>query len=464
MKKVPRITVPLCPIVKKGEDKPLEGRRLRPADALNLKFMLDQLNESTIKTIQVDGKPWSIIPTVSPYSADFHVMLMETSKNRYLPSLEYVSDAEGNLLMKVWIEIIKHMREKSGNIYVGYNWSARSWGIEEEKGGFQSIPTKWHGMFWTWPDFNIAEDLLDTNKDLSSITGDLSGITEDLLGANEDLSSINSELIDFIKEEDVPLSFRRLNGEGFFACDMVKDFKEKIDEIKDAHCDSKVSSGISEIENGAYIVKFDGSLESILSSENFFSNFLKPIAEYLNNYFADLTDIFFKEIRPSFSDMLFKRNNIYSNYLFKKTWSNLADKVLRKTSNGMISKEDYEFLQSMGDFKEDQDIISLLFEKGFSIDSAIGLFMMAKNRRDGDYSIAWRKGFAYTLTFNEMGSKTILKITPGAFLGPAGVVESLGVILQRPEDRTLSNEELVRKSEELHQWADDFPISVLNSK
>ena len=193
--------------------------------------------------------------------------------------------------------------------------------------------------------------------------------------------------------------------------------------------------------------------QNLLGSENFFSEFLKPIAKYLNSYFAELTDLFFK------------KNDIHSsNHLFNESWCSLADVVLKKTSKGMISKVDYEFLQSLSDFKEDHEILSSLVEKGFSTQSTLELLTIAKNRKNGDYLNGWRKGFAYTLTLNEENSKTILKITPGAYLGPAGVVESLGIVLKRPEDKTLPTKKLVEISKKLHKWGDDFPISVLNSK
>ena len=275
-------------------------------------------------------------------------MLMETNKNRYLPSLEYVGDDEGNLLVEVWIEIIKYMKARGKNIYFGYNWSPRSWGIEEEKTGFQSIPTKWHGMFWTWPNF-------DSN--------------------NGDCDADNEAIaIDFIDEEDVPATFKRLNGGSYFSHDIVKDFQVAIDEIKNNHCDFKVSNGISKLSDGAYIIKFDCSLESLLSSEKIFSTFLKPIAKYLNSYFVELTDLF-----------------------FKKDWYNLADNILKKTSDGMISESEYSFLQAFADLKDDDEIGDLLIEKGFSFKSVVELLAIVKNRRNCDYLNGWRKGFAYCL-------------------------------------------------------------------
>ena len=417
MKKIPKITVPLAPLVLKGEKEPIESKRLRPGDVLNLDEMLKELKRSTIKTLEISENSWSIIPVLSPYSRDFHVMLMETSGDRYLPSMEYIGEVEGNLLMEVWIEIIKYMKAGGDNVYFGYNWSPWSWGVEEEKTGFQSIPTKWHGMFWTWPNFdNNQENFLDADNDNESIA------------------------INFISEKDVPATFKRLNGDSYFSHDIVKDFQVAIDEIKNNHSDFRVSSGISKLSDGAYIIKFDCSLESLLSSEKIFSTFLKPIAKYLNSYFAELTDLF-----------------------FKKDWCKLADDILKKTSEGMISEIEYDFLQSFVDLKDDDEIGDLLIEKSFSFKSIIELLAMVKNRRNGDYLNGWRKGFAYAFTLKEENSITELKITPGTYLGPAGAVESLGVVLERPEDETLTIDELIMKSNELYEFGDNFPISTLNN-
>ena len=238
------------------------------------------------------------------------------------------------------------------------------------------------------------------------------------------------------------------------------------------HVDSKVKTGRITIEKGALIIHFNPKMEDLFGSEKFFSKFLKPVAKDLNNYFKDLTDLF-----------------------FKKPMCDKVDTILNKTSKGMIPYKDYEILENLAELKEDYEILKSLSEKGFSDEGKEELLNLVKNRyilevflnlnpeikrlinekgisndlKEGclksvenyysDYlSNSWRKGFGYTLSFKENTSKTELKITPGAYLGPAGVVETEGVVLKRPENYSLPEEELIRKSNELHyKFAEKLP-------
>ena len=461
MSKIPLITVPMAPIVPKGEKKPVQSKRLRPFNALDFRKMFDELKTSIINTTIINGNLWSVISVISPYSKDFHVMLMETSMDRYLPSIEYITDEEGNSLMNVWIAIVKYMKERKEDqeIFVGYNWSPRSWGKKEEENGFQSIPTKWHGMFWTWPYLKTKKSQKE-NKNL---------INEKNFGHK------NYENFSFIDEKDTNDSFKRLNKGTKLANDIAHDFKKNIDKIKNDHLDSKVKEGKSKVEKGSYIIQFDHEMEDLFESEKFFSGFLKPIAKYLNSYFLSLTDLFFKE--PTCEKV---------------------DEILNKTSHGMIPYKDYEFLQDLPELKENHEIIASLSEKGFSNEAKEELVSLIKNRyilevlssidekinttlnekgfsndlkeeyknsfenKYSDYFFdSWRKGFAYTLTFKENDSKTKLKISPGACLGPGGVVETEGVVLKRPENYNLPEKELIRKSKELHYvFAEKLPNKI----
>jgi len=451
--KVPVVTVPMAPFIPKSAKKPIQSERIRPCGALNLTKMSSQLEKEVVKKTIINGRHWSVLPVISPYSDDFHVMLMEISKDCYLPSIEYISNEEGNTLMKIWIAIVEYMKSREGEnqIFVGYNWSPRSWGKNEEKTGFQSIPTKWHGMFWSWP------------KSLKNKT------TKQKKEENPD-SSRNYKIYKWINEKDTDETFKRLNGKTSFAKDIAKDFKKDIDKIKNKHSDSKIKKGYASTDKGACIVQFDCPMDVLFESENFFSGFLKPIAEYLNEYFIDLTDLFFKE-----------------------PWCEKANNILEKTSKGKISCEEYKFLQSLPKLKEDNEIISLLNKKGFLKESQEELLSLVKNRyllevlpyekekiesllkenrfskdlknleellnlfetKHNDYFLnSWRKGFGYTLTFKENDLKTALKITPGAYLGSGGVVETEGIVLKRPENYTLPLDELKRKSEELYELAE----------
>jgi len=60
----------------------------------------------------------------------------------------------------------------------------------------------------------------------------------------------------------------------------------------------------------------------------------------------------------------------------------------------------------------------------------------------------WRKGFGYALVFKSRKSdkKCELRILPGVYLGPGGVVEAQGVLLKRPTDQFISDSEIKTKS------------------
>lgn len=47
-----------------------------------------------------------MISVYSPYTPDAHVIVIETSKDRYLPSLEWVLDAEGERVVKLWYTVL----------------------------------------------------------------------------------------------------------------------------------------------------------------------------------------------------------------------------------------------------------------------------------------------------------------------------------------------------------------------
>jgi hypothetical protein len=363
-------------------------------------------------------------------------MLMETSTNRYLPSLEYIEDDEGNSLMKIWAEIIKYMKgKKDQRVFFGFNWSVRSWGIEEEKTGFQSIPTKWHGMFWTWPKFenknfdnNISNEKPDFGKKEATF-----------------------KEYDFIDEKNTPLPFKKINGDTIFGKEIVSHFKLNIDKIKNKHEDNEVSNGTSNYKEGSLLINFNCDLESFLETEKIFQDFLKPIAIYLNEYFAELSNIFFDE-----NDLIkLQKEMIGSNR--KLSWSEAVDQILNKTSKEMISDEEYSFLQKLPKLKDDDEIRTSLNKK-FSKEATEELLVLVKNRYSSNLKEGWRKGFGYTLALKEDENGYVsLKINPGAYLGPAGVVESLGILLKRPEDYDLPIDFLIKKSNELYKFGNKFP-------
>ncbi|MDL2271301.1 hypothetical protein LJC03_05815, partial [Methanobrevibacter sp. OttesenSCG-928-I08] len=353
---------------------------------------LKELELSTIFTKKINGYKWSVISVISPYSSDFHVMVMETDNNRYLPSLEYVEDNEGNQLMDLFLQIISYMEQKKNQkIFFGYNWSPRSWGDLEEEGGFQSIPTKWHGMFYTQ----------------------------------------SNEFNEYINEEDIDFYFKKLNNNNYYK-DISKSWQYEINKIIQNTESAIITRSQSSIKDGGLIIEFDVSLKDLLKIDEFFSKFLKPIASYLNTYFFKLNDSFF------------------DNSLSKK-----LDEILNKTSYGMISSKDYKTLQEIPTLLSDEEIVSNLKKFNLKEPAINELIEIVKNRYNSNKSNSWRKGFAYSLYFEDLNNKTILKIVPGAYLR-GGVVEISGLLLKRSEDTLPSNNILKEKSNELFEFGNSL--------
>ena len=441
----PVVTVPLAPYIKPGNAKPIQTKRLRPIDALDIKGLTKELDANTITTIDIHGNPWSVVAVFSPYSRDMHVMLMDTG-TRYIPGPEIVSEDEGTKLMFLWADIVKFFKDKNnGNrVFIGYNWSPRSWGYEEEQGGFQSIPTKWHPMFWSWPIFR---------KD------------------------INVDGLSWIDVTQSPPSFRRLNGENEYAESMAKQIQVFVDKLVEKNKPNLVVSGSSVANGSGFSICFNTDLENLLKTDNFFVNFIKPLSASLNEYFIKLTEIM-----------------VDCN-------CNQIDSILNKTSKGSLSSDEITTLRKLPSMRKETHIRTSLKDIGFSSGAIEELIRIVENRAKDENTLtslltsllkglgqglsgksieeiidivsnkaynenicnSWRKGFAYALVFEDLKengqNQTELKIVPGAYIGSAGVVEAKGVVLKRPENAMLPEDRLLVKSKVLYQLPEDLKRS-----
>jgi len=396
-KKTVILTIPLFPYLAKGRRTPQKTKRIRPQDALNLKTMLKEMKKGEVAAFNIAGKPWSLVSVFSSYSPDVHVMLLETSPDRYLPGPERIAEREGERLMKLWAAMLDLIakRKNISSIHVGYNWSPRSWGIEEEKTGFQSLPTKFHPHLWGWPalDKNVfAEKVL---------TSSLLPQERRLLGQN-DYARPFGELIK-----------KRIE-------------KNKIFPLHNWRIDSR----------GIYI-RFNKSVIDIVGEPGFFAKVLKPLAVLMEKITRELTETL-TTIRCKEIDGILAKNR--SKNLKKLR----ADPVMR----------DEKYIRKV--FKQRG------YPKGLL--EAILPAVLKRCRREGDSFNWWRKCFAYALVFNgpAKGSRCELRIMPGVYIGPGGVVEAEGFIIRRPEDRQFSDIEIRRKSEDLRTLAKElkkhFPL------
>lgn len=400
-KRWPVVTVPLFPYIKPDQQEPISTKRLRPLDSLDLKFLVRQVEACRITTLDLAKNPWSVISVFSPYSSDMHVMLLETGPDRYLPSPQRVPDGEGEEIIKLWLRIATYLRKRStrNRIFIGYNWSPRSWGDEEEKTGFQSIPTKWHPMLWSWPEFPPPGQNADSVSWMA--TEQLNPTLRRILGVDSD----HSILLDTIKEWLAPVITRTVSQ-----CFAIKEIKREL---------STVSLIIGR------------RLEDLLESFCFFSKLLKPLAEKLNELMITLTECF--------TDMDCSQ----------------IDALIERAVEDPSDKLTLDRLRKPPHVKDKDIISSSLQEHGLPVDLFDVLYKPIRSRclQEGEAHCWWRKGFGYALVIGDGiddQSCSHIKIMPGTYVGPGGVVEAQGVVLQRPENRSMSIKRIRTKSAELH--------------
>jgi hypothetical protein len=406
LNKIPQLTVPLFPLLHPDEIKPQKSNRLRPEKALDLRKMIEELEKSRLITLNIEGKPWSVITVYSPYSPDIHVMVMETSSGRYLPGPESVPDSEGNKLMEVWASILDFIaqREENETIHLGYNWSPYSWGEEEEKTGFQSIPTKWHAMNWGWPRFP------ENNQ--------------------------TSEYVKFIDSKALPEDSKRLLGNNEYAEPLGQLIKERL--IKSLPEQTLLNSFSNDqswkTDGRGLCIPLQCSIQEMLRRAEFYYQILKPISQVLKHIFEELT----KSITTlNYKDM---------------------DKILFECENGPLNEQNMKKLREAPVLRSIEEIKNTLKEKDIPEIVLKGLIEPIQKRcsESGNRSDWWRKGFGYALVFSSVTdiSSGELRIMPGVFVGPGGVVEAQGVILKRPLDRQVSLDDIRAKSDVLWQLTD----------
>lgn len=403
-KNVRMLTIPLFPYLQPGEERPRETKRIRPDDTLDIRSLLKEIKKSTIITLEICGKPWSVVSVYSPYSLDVHVMLIETSPNRYLPGPEKIPEGEGTCLMELWATILDLIAERQVNatVHVGYNWSPRAWGQQEEKNGFQSIPTKWHPHLWGWPPFhNTPREKLKYGEWIDSTS--LLPCEKRLLGDNNYAEPFGLLIKNKLKEA--------------FPQDTLF---------------NRLFSNRNWLINGSGIyAPFNTSVPEILRTPKFFSHVLKPLAVQLDQLTRDLTEALTKIKCKDMDDILVETERGRP-----KNWERLRVRPIMQT-------EAY--------------IRKVFKEKGYPESLCEAVLEPVRNRCNeaGDPDNWWRKCFGYALLFTgpSEGKSGQIRIMPGVFVGPAGVVEAQGIVIRRPEDKQVSDSEIREKSEVLWQLA-----------
>lgn len=168
--KVFRVICPLIPLFPDGqkyEENYQLPLRQRPQHSLNIPYLTCVLRGETIYEQKDSKTDLAVVGTLSPYSLLTHVMIIELSPNRYLPGPTSFDETEFSKITKLAIRIIDESKTNEHTIQcVGYNWSQNSWGTEEEKGGCQSLMTKFHLMIWQWNNVSLENinDIPDEHK------------------------------------------------------------------------------------------------------------------------------------------------------------------------------------------------------------------------------------------------------------------------------------------------------------
>ncbi len=403
-----QLTLPLFPLLRPGQTTPQAARRLRPIDSLNLKEMAEHLAPSILKTVDAKGNPWSVISVYSPYSSDVHVMIMETSADRYVPGPEYIPCDEGEQVMTVITNVLDYIRERKENatFHFGYNWSPRSWGEREEKGGFQSIPTKWHTMLWGWPSFPEQ--------------GNRKGAA------------------DWICCEQLGNQARRVFCENNY----IKPFSEFINRrlgerfAESEFRDAKMLAETWKTEAGSLVLPINKSVFELISAKGFFTYFLKPLADCLNRIMMTLTECL-------------------THWKCEET-----DQLLRETGKGALSEKQIQILRQAPIIREYDEAAELFRLNHIPAGLLDAVYAAVKKRCEmtGDPADWWRKGFGYALVFcggtNDRTGNIFLM--PGVYTGPGGVVEAQGVVLRRPLDRNFTIEKLKKRSDILWKLAENI--------
>lgn len=394
--KILRLTLPLSPLLGKDADAPLVSKRLRPADSLNLRQTVRELAPAILTTLDLCGRPWSIIAVYSPYSPSMHVMLMETSGDRYLPAPDSIPDDEGEAVAGVIAAVLRFIQERADteSVYFGYNWSPRSWGDVEEQGGFQSIPTKWHAMIWGWPAFPAPGK--------------------------------RTTCADWIDLRTISNPARRIFGAG----DYIEPFSALIASRLQANPEIKrmLLHGCTTGEQGP-VCALPYSLPDMLTQNTFFSRLLKPAAVILDGVMRELTE------------------------LFTTLDCRRLDRLLATIEKGLPDESVLSELRTPPVLRPKGDIAAAFAERGFPRELFPIMYRAVKARAEmtGKREDWWRKGFGYALVFGQHKSREhcTLRILPGLYVGPGGVVEAQKVYLKRRLDVTIQQHEMEERSRNL---------------
>jgi hypothetical protein len=404
-----RMRVPFAPLFTPLEAAPRSSQRIGLSDSLDLARVSREVSRNAIFSCVLGDGVWQCIPALSPYGPEGHVMLIETRTNRYLPTAELIPDGEGDELLRLASSILVETTRLygDGTINVGYNASPLGHGKEEEEfGGMQSIATKFHLQLWGWPpepDFCGEAQYNDYRASWIPIS-QLSEAQRSILIANDYGVEFGKLLANAIR--------RDLAGR------------------------APGPSRLLDIERWTYdargiVAPFDCSVLELISSPSFFHLTLKPMAASLSASLQRLTEAF---VRMDCDRMT---------------------ETLRRCELGPLSPEEMAGIRAVPEMRPVDEIRAAFLRKGWPAALLEQFLPMVQARcapQPGQSQVpTWRKGFAYSIVFSGrvQGASGEMRIMPVAQLGPAGVVEAQGIVLERVR-QSAPLSELRRKGHALH--------------
>src|SRR5439155_1851370 len=122
--------VSLFPLWPYGESVPRKSERVGASVATELRFVVEQIRTNAIFVSHIEKGYWAAVQVLAAYSPLFHVLLMDLSGRRYLPSLASLPDSEGQAMIRFALPILREAEARSavGTVHFGINWSALSHG------------------------------------------------------------------------------------------------------------------------------------------------------------------------------------------------------------------------------------------------------------------------------------------------------------------------------------------------
>jgi hypothetical protein len=343
-----------------------------------------------------------------------HVMLTNLDPHHYVAGPDLVEPAEGDAVFVMAGRIMEFLSRRcdAETGFAGFNWSEYSYGAGlEEQGGFVSMTTKFHAHVWTRP------------------------------AAPEEgkLAEFNDSRAEWVREEELSPQLYRLLVKNDYGALLGELFAAAAREafIPGVGASRAVIEALMEPGNWSFDARGTCAaiaipLLRVVRSPQLFSTVVQPIAKavigLLNCLAETFTDMRCAELRG----------------------------ILEKVESGPLSAADLTALRAVPRVRPEAEIKSSLRARGLP-DELVPVLLppiseRCRNSGWADPSMMWRKGFGFAFCFAGAvdGDVCELRLMPGVYLGPGGVVEAHRIVLSRvpvsaPESELLRRGRLLQK-------------------